>query len=87
MIVAGLQLDLAWEEPEENFRRATVLAERAAAAGGRLLVLPEMFSTGFSLGVTLRNPCASVSTSRPLVTTNGFSGSRPHVSMARRSAA
>ncbi len=47
--VAGLQLDIAWEDPDENFRRATQLAERAAAAGSQLLVLPEMFNTGFSM--------------------------------------
>jgi predicted amidohydrolase len=49
MIVAGLQLDVAWEDPEESFRRATVLAEEAAAGGARLLVLPEAFATGFSV--------------------------------------
>ncbi len=49
MLVAGLQLDLAWEDPEENFRRAAPLAERAAQAGARLLALPEMFNTGFSM--------------------------------------
>jgi len=49
MLVAGLQLDLAWEDPEENFERATPLAERAAEDGARLLVLPEMFNTGFSM--------------------------------------
>ncbi len=49
MIVAGLQLDLAWEDPDENFRRAQSAAQRAVAAGARLLVLPEMFNTGFSM--------------------------------------
>ncbi len=58
MIVAGLQLDLAWEEPEENFRRAVPLAERAAAAGARLLVLPEMFATGFSMRADVVAPHA-----------------------------
>jgi len=47
--VAGLQLDIAWEDPEENLRRAETLAARAAAAGARLAVLPEMFNTGFSM--------------------------------------
>ena len=47
MIVAGLQLDIAWESPEENFARATALADRAGDA--RLLVLPEMFAIGFSM--------------------------------------
>ncbi len=49
MLVAGLQLDIAWEDPEENFRRARLLAEAAAKDGARLLVLPEMFNTGFSM--------------------------------------
>ena len=49
MIVAGLQPDIAWEDPLENFSRATALADRAAAEGARLLVLPEAFATGFSM--------------------------------------
>ena len=49
MIVAGLQLDIAWEDPSENFARTASLASRAADAGARLLVLPEMFATGFSM--------------------------------------
>ena len=49
MIVAGLQLDIAWEAPDENFARATALAEQAARDNARLLVLPEMFATGFSM--------------------------------------
>ncbi|MHC4862106.1 MAG: nitrilase-related carbon-nitrogen hydrolase, partial [Planctomycetota bacterium] len=52
MMVAGLQLDIAWEDPAENFRRAETLAARAEAAGARLIVLPEMFSTGFSMRAT-----------------------------------
>ena len=49
MRVAGLQLDIAWENPVETFRRAEVLAEEAAAHGGRVLALPETFATGFSM--------------------------------------
>jgi predicted amidohydrolase len=49
MIVAGLQLDIAWENPAENFRRAEPLVREAAREGARLLVLPEMFATGFSM--------------------------------------
>lgn len=49
MIVAGLQLDIAWEDPQASFRRATVLAEQAVRDGARLLALPEMFATGFSM--------------------------------------
>jgi len=47
--IAALQLDIAWEDPPANLRRADALAGRAAAAGARLAVLPEMFNTGFSM--------------------------------------
>jgi len=49
MKVAGLQLDIVWEDPPENFRRAAALVERAARQEARLVVLPEMFATGFSV--------------------------------------
>jgi predicted amidohydrolase len=49
MRVAGLQMDIAWEDPAENFLRAGALARRAAEAGANLLVLPEMFATGFTM--------------------------------------
>jgi predicted amidohydrolase len=49
VIVAGLQMDVAWEDPPANFERAARLAERAVGAGAELLVLPEMFATGFSM--------------------------------------
>jgi predicted amidohydrolase len=49
MIVAGVQLDIVWEEPTENFRRAGSLIEKAVDTGARLVVLPEMFATGFSM--------------------------------------
>jgi len=56
MIVAALQLDIAWESPDENFARATALAEQATDA--RLLVLPEMFATGFSMDTAAVTPHA-----------------------------
>jgi predicted amidohydrolase len=72
MIVAGIQMDIAWENPAENFRRVEEMARRAMEGssgpipagpemanaesegegpmvGPRLLVLPEMFATGFSM--------------------------------------
>jgi predicted amidohydrolase len=42
-------MDLAWEDVLENHRRAARLLEQAAAGGARLALLPEMFSTGFSM--------------------------------------
>ncbi|MHC4945865.1 MAG: nitrilase-related carbon-nitrogen hydrolase [Planctomycetota bacterium] len=49
MKVLGIQYDIAWEDPEENFRRCEPLIAQAAAEGARLVVLPEMFDTGFSM--------------------------------------
>ena len=49
MKVAGLQTDIAWEDPAENFRRAGDLARQATDQGARLIVLPEMFATGFTM--------------------------------------
>jgi predicted amidohydrolase len=49
MIVAGVQHDIVWENPEENFARLAPRIEKAAADGARLVVLTEMFSTGFSM--------------------------------------
>ncbi len=49
MIVVGLQVDLAWENPEENYRRLRPMIRRAADAGARLILLPEMFPTGFTM--------------------------------------
>jgi predicted amidohydrolase len=49
MRIALLQLDIAWEDPEESHRRAAGLLEQAASRGARLAALPEMFSTGFSM--------------------------------------
>ena len=49
MIVAGLQLDIAWENPAENFHSAGALVREAMDRGARVLVLPELFATGFSM--------------------------------------
>jgi predicted amidohydrolase len=47
--VAGIQMDIVWEKPVENYRTATQMAGQAVEAGARLVVLPEMFATGFSM--------------------------------------
>jgi predicted amidohydrolase len=49
MRVALLQMDLAWEDVAENHRRAARLLVQAKEGGATLAVLPEMFSTGFSM--------------------------------------
>jgi len=43
-----VQFDIAWEDPAENFRRVERLISRAPIDAGDLVVLPEMFDSGFS---------------------------------------
>jgi predicted amidohydrolase len=49
MKIAALQCDIAWERPDENYARLAPRVARAAEAGARLVVLPEMFACGFSM--------------------------------------
>jgi omega-amidase len=51
MNVIGCQWDLAWEDKQENFRRLRTLLAQASIAPRSLIVLPEMFATGFSMNV------------------------------------
>lgn len=51
MKVAGLQLDISWQEPAINLERAELWIRRAADQGAKLITLPEMFATGFSMDV------------------------------------
>lgn len=48
MKVTGCQWDLAWEDSERNFTRARALLDGHSSD---LIVLPEMFGTGFSMEV------------------------------------
>ncbi len=49
--VVACQLDIAWEDKTESHRRAAALLDQARPPQGSLVVLPEMFSTGFSMNV------------------------------------
>lgn len=49
MEIVGLQWNLVWEDKEANFARARALLEAASPQPGALVVLPEMFATGFSM--------------------------------------
>jgi len=49
VLIALLQLEMAWEDPKANHASAARLLTRAAQAGARLAILPEMFATGFSM--------------------------------------
>jgi len=51
MRVIGCQLDIIWEHKGGNHARVTELLSAAAAERGDLVVLPEMFATGFSMNV------------------------------------
>ena len=45
MIVAGIQHDIVWEDPQANFARLAPMIATAAHGGARLIVCTEMFST------------------------------------------
>ena len=53
MKIAGIQLDSSWHAPEEVLRRASRLLEEAARDEADLVVLPEMFATGFTMDLSL----------------------------------
>jgi len=47
--VAAVQHDIVWEDRDANFTRLAPMIADAAAEGARLVVLTEMYSTGFSM--------------------------------------
>jgi predicted amidohydrolase len=49
MKVAAIQHDIVWEDAEATRRHVSPMIDQAAAAGARLIVLTEMFATGFSM--------------------------------------
>lgn len=49
MQIVCCQFDLAWENPADNHRRAEETLARAAIEPNALVLLPEMFATGFSM--------------------------------------
>ncbi|MEI8321767.1 MAG: nitrilase-related carbon-nitrogen hydrolase [Actinomycetes bacterium] len=50
MKIAAIQHDVQWLNREANFSHLEALIAEAARAGARLVVLSEMFSTGFAMG-------------------------------------
>ena len=52
MNIAAIQLDSAWEDPHANFAKVESLLAASPPAEGTLIVLPEMFATGFSLDLS-----------------------------------
>jgi len=53
MKVAAVQHDIVWEDRDANFERLGPMVAAAAEQGARLVVLSEMFSTGFSMETDL----------------------------------
>jgi Predicted amidohydrolase len=53
MTFLGLQFDIAWENKPANFANVRRLLSKAAPQKDSLVVLPEMFATGFSMNVSL----------------------------------
>lgn len=49
MKVAAVQHDIVWEDAAATRERMRPLIARAAGDGARLIVLPEMYATGFSM--------------------------------------
>ncbi len=49
MNIFGLQFDIAWEDKDVNFEKVRRLLAAAAPPQGSLVVLPEMFATGFTM--------------------------------------
>ncbi|HEY8380213.1 MAG TPA: carbon-nitrogen family hydrolase [Nannocystis sp.] len=63
MKIAAIQSDIAWEDRDANFARLRPWLAAAAAAGARLVVLPEMFACGFSMATErIREPPGGPST-------------------------
>lgn len=48
-----VQTDIAWEDRAANFERVQGLVADAAVSAGDLVLLPEMFDSGFSLNIEL----------------------------------
>ena len=51
MNVVGCQFDIVWEDKAENFRRVREQLRKGGIPANTLIVLPEMFATGFSMNV------------------------------------
>lgn len=56
MKVAAIQHDIVWADRAANFAALEPLIAGAADSGARLIVLPEMFSTGFVVDADIGEP-------------------------------
>ncbi len=53
MQIVGCQLDIAWENKRANQQRVRTMLSAVSIQPGALVVLPEMFATGFSMNVAV----------------------------------
>ena len=55
-----VQLDVVWEDRAGNFAKVSALLAKQSIPEGSLIILPEMFATGFSmdLAVTIEGAAA-----------------------------
>jgi len=53
MELMGVQFDIAWEQKAANFEKVRRLLREAAPERNSLVVLPEMFATGFSMNTNV----------------------------------
>lgn len=51
--VFAVQLDIAWEDRAANFHKVEALLDATPPAAGSLVVLPEMFASGFSMDLAV----------------------------------
>lgn len=56
MHIAAVQLDIQWEDRPANHARVRQLLDTVELPQGALLVLPEMFDTGFSMNTAATDP-------------------------------
>jgi predicted amidohydrolase len=50
--IFGVQFDITWEDKASNFAKVRALVKKAAPTAESLVVLPEMFATGFSMNAS-----------------------------------
>jgi omega-amidase len=62
--LACCQLDITWEDKPANYRRVETLVAEAGLAPGTLLLLPEMFATGFTMNADIVAECLGGPTRR-----------------------
>ena len=52
MNIVGVQMDMVWEDKQANFTKVRSLLDNAKVPPDSLIVLPEMFATGFSMNAS-----------------------------------